>query len=260
MIPIGQRRRNPRTHAFVAVDTVDALAEKMVGIIADRRCTLMNRFLGERAGIPLLVTGLRLWRGGFSNPILRRLSESVYVSLANTAQQHKGVGFHAAHDRALEAGVAARYHELEKNWLGQRRDITVVTLTGCPGQLARTDSIRIEWWNDDGLGHETILVFDDVDPVQELAWDLKHDPLRQVDLDDRVCITHGLHYEDPTHRQERGCVWRDATLAENLTVLATLAQHNADADDAGRDAEEQEQREAFEENLRPQFDEHGNER
>jgi hypothetical protein len=222
---IEQRCQQRETRAFVTAETVDPLAAKMVGIIGDRRCIKMSRYLGERGGVPRLFTGLRLWHGGFEGPVRRRPQEAVYVQLANAGRDFEGVGFHANRELATEAEAAQRYHfQQDQDWFGRREDIALVVLNGWPGEPLRSDSIRIEYWNENGVGHETILVFDDVDLVQELAWDLKHDAERQVHLDDTFCTVHGQHYEDPQHRHEfQVCVRRDATLAENLALLATLA-------------------------------------
>lgn len=221
--PIEKRCGRRDTRAFVVADTVDALGEKMIGIIADRRMTKMHRYLGE-SNKPRLFSGLRLWPGGYSGPTTQRSRQSVSVSLASNSRQFEGIGFSIGLDNETEEQAAKRYHNPEEQWLGQRRDITLVELDGWPGSRGRDDSIRIEHWNQHGVGQQTIVVFDDVDPIQELAWDVKGDKERQVCWDDEFCTFHTRHIEAAEHEYRSGvCALRQATLAENLRVLADLA-------------------------------------
>lgn len=223
MSPIEKRCQRRETVAFVAPETVDQLAEKMLGIIADRRMTKMHRWLGENGGTPRLFPGLRVWRGGLGGPTTIRARQSVGISLASHQHSFEGIGFSIGREDETEEQVRDRYHHPERQWLGQRRDITVVELDGWPGSPGRDDSIRVEYWNENGVGQETIIAFDDVDPVQEIAWNVKGDVLRQVHLDDEFCTVHGRHIEDAEHVYQSGCVLREATLAEDLAVLADLA-------------------------------------
>lgn len=223
-LTIEQRCRRRDTTAFVAPETVDALGEKLIDIVADRRMTKMHRYLGEHGGTPRLFPGLRVWRGGYSGGTTVRSRQSASVSLASAARSFEGIGFHVSRDDASEEQLRDRYHHPEKHWLGRRENVTLVQLDGCPGEPGRNDSIRVEHWNEHGVGQESIIVFDDVDPVQEIAWDLKGDPLRQVYMDDDWCLDHEKHFEDPSHVYRYGtCERRRATLAENIAVLAALA-------------------------------------
>lgn len=223
MSPIEKRCQQRHTVAFVTTDTVDALGAKMIGIIGDRRITKMHRYLGEHGGTPRLFTGLRVWPGGYSGPTTVRPGLSASISLASASRMFEGIGF-STHSDLAEEDIRERYHHPETQWLGQRRDITLVELNGWPGQPARDDSIRVEYWNENGVGQETVLVFDDVDHVQEIAWHVKGDTERRVYMDDEYCTVHGRHVEDPEHGYQRGvCTLRTPTLAENLALLTTLA-------------------------------------
>lgn len=223
MWTIEKRCGQRDTRAFVVPDTVDLLGQKMVGIVADRRMTKMHRYLGEQGGKPRLFLGLRVWHGGFGGPTTLRPGQSASISLASPQHHFEGIGFSVGREDETEEQAAKRYHHPEQQWLGQRRDITLVELDGWPGEPQRDDSIRIEYWNENGVGQETIVVFDDINLVEELAWDLKDDRRREVHLDNEFCTVHGKHIEDPGHRPA-GCTLRTATLAEDLAVLARLAE------------------------------------
>lgn len=225
MLPIEKRCGLRDTNAFVTPETVDMLADKLIGIIADRRMTKMHRYLGERSSTPRLFPGLRVDRRAYGDGVNRRAGQSVSVYLASEARSLEGVGFSAWRDTEPEEKVAHRYHHPEEQWLGQRRDITFVELDGWPGSPGREDSIRVEYWNEHGVGQETVLVFDDIDVIEEIAWDVKRDPLRQVYLWNSFCDVHGLHFEHPAHKGQ-GCKGRNSTRAEDLAVIAYLAQIN----------------------------------
>lgn len=220
---IEQRYERRDTHGFVVAGTVDLLAEKTIGIIGDRRMTLMRRYLGEGAGTPRLYPGYRLWHGGFGDAVERRAGASVVVHVAGPGQRVDHVGFRVGPLEETEEQARERYQNPGDQWLGQRRDITFVMLLGWPGEPNLDDRVRIERWNEHGVGEETVVVFDDYDPVQEIGWAVKGDRVRQVQLWDEFCDTHGMHFEHPDH-QRMGCVGRQSTLAENLAVLAHLAK------------------------------------
>jgi hypothetical protein len=223
MSPIEKRCRQRNTNAFVVSVTVDLLAEKMVGIIGDRRMTKMHRYLGEQTGTPRLFPGLRVWHGGYGGAVNHRQGVGASVALASQTRSFEIVGFSIDRDGETEEQVRERYHHPEKQWLGQRRDITFVELDGWPGEPGREDSIRVEYWNQHGVGQETLIVFDDLNLVQEIAWDVKGDRERQMWMLDEFCHTHGMHFEHPDH-QASGCKGRQSTRAEDLAVLAVLAQ------------------------------------
>lgn len=227
MLPIEKRCGLRDTNAFVTPETVDLLADKLIGIIADRRMTKMHRYLGDRDNRPRLFPGLRVDRRAYGDGVNRRPGQSVSVYLASQARGLEGVGF-SAWDEEPEEKVAHRYRHPEEQWLGQRRDITFVELHGWPGSAGREDSIRVEYWNEHGVGQETLLVFDDIDVVEEIAWDVKGDRERQVYLWDEFCDVHGLHFEHPDHKGN-GCKGRQSTRAEDLAVIAYLAQINEEA-------------------------------
>jgi len=221
--PIEKRCQGRVTRAFVTADTVDLLAAKMVGIIGERRMIKMVRYLGENPGTPRLFTGLRLWHGGYRDAVSVRPGLSVSVWLANQSQKNESLYFTAPVRAEDEQTVRDRWNNPEKQWLGQRRDITRVVLDGWPGEPRTDDLITIEHWNEHGYGQETTVVFDDIDLVQELAWDVKGDRERRMYLWDEFCEVHQLHFEHPDHSYD-GCKGRQSTRAENLAVLAYLAE------------------------------------
>lgn len=223
MISIEERCKRRSFSGFVAPETIDLLAEKMFGIIGDRRMTKMHRYLGEQSGIPRLFPGLRVWTGGLGTSTTLHSGLFASISLANRSHPFESLGFSVYLSDDSEEEAASRYHDSEKRWLGQRRDVTLVELRGWPGECGRDDQIRIEYWNSNGVGQEIIIVFDDVSPIQELAWDVKGDKERQSYMDEEFCTVHGLHYEDLAHSYSGfGCEFRPATLAENLKLLADL--------------------------------------
>lgn len=222
MWPIEKRCQRRDTNAFVVADTVDLLADKLVGIIGDRRMTKMHRYLGEHAGTPRLFPVMRVDHGAFGGGLNRRSGRSVHVYLKSQTRGLEGVGFSIDTEGETEDHVAGRYHHPERQWLGQRRNITLVELDGWPGEQGRDDSIRIEYWDEHGVGRETLLVFDDLDLVEEIAWDVKGDSDRHVRMWDEFCDEHSLHFEHPDHERS-GCKGRQSTRAEDLAVLAHLA-------------------------------------
>lgn len=229
MWPIEKRCQQRDTSAFVVAETVDLLADKLVGIIGDRRMTKMHRYLGDHGGTPRLFAGQRPDHRANGGPVNRREGQSVTVYLASQARGLESVGIGIGlHESETEEQVRHRYHHPEEQWLGQRRDITLVQLDGWPGSPCRDDQIRIEYWNEHGVGQETILVFDDVDHIEEIAWHAKGDPERRVYMWDEFCDAHGLHFEHPDHRAG-ACKGRQPTLAENLAVLAEIARRRGGA-------------------------------
>lgn len=224
MWPIENRIGRRDTRAFVAPETVDVLADKLIGIVADRRMVLMHRYLDRPSSDPRLTVGVRVWHGGFGGAVTRRPGEGVGISLAAPTNRILGVSFSVGRHGDGEDKVADRYRHPEKEWLQQRRDMTAVELNGWPGSPGREDRIRVEYWNDDGVGQETVLVFDDMDPVQEIAWDVKGDTERRHFMWNEFCDHHGLHYEHPDHPHNGQCKGRPSTRAEDLAVLAVLAE------------------------------------
>lgn len=222
MLEIEKRCALRDTRAFVTPDTVDLLADKLIGIIGDRRMTKMHRYIGDRGGRPRLFPGLRVDRQAYGDGVSRRAGQSVSVYLAGRGRGLEGIGFGAWREEPEEK-VARRYHYPEDEWLGQRRDITLVELDGWPGSPGREDSIRVEYWNENGVGQESILVFDDINLIDEIGWDVKGDTDRRVCMWDAFCDDHGMHFEHPDHK-DLGCAGRTSTRAEGLAVLAYLAR------------------------------------
>jgi hypothetical protein len=227
MLTIQQRHQRRATSAFVAVDTVDLLADKLIKMIGERRTTLVRRYLGDAPGRPLIVSGLRLSHQGIGDPVTATTMQSVSVNLVNTWGNHQSVHFGVQRAGETEAQVRDRYdNPAQHTVLHQRKDIIFVELVGWPGSPHQDDRVRIERWNASGVGEETTLAFDDINPVQEIAWEVQGDRERRVELWDEFCDTHRLHYEHPDHQRDAACLHRPATLAENLAVIAHLAHLN----------------------------------
>ncbi|HET9144052.1 hypothetical protein [Actinophytocola sp.] len=231
MINIEQRAQQRDTCAFVTFMTVDVLARKMIGLVGDRRMTMMRRYLGDRAGTPDVRAGLRIDRRGF-NPVSHRLGVGVGIHLRPGIH---GIGFSVQRMSETEDEARERYRNPDKQWLGRREDLVYVELRGWPGQPSREDSIRIERWNENGVGEEIIVVFDDVDLLEELAWDIKGDQVREVHMWDEFCETHHLHFEHHLHHRSAGCKGRPPTRGETLAALAANAL-KAEAEQAAKTA------------------------
>lgn len=232
MLSIEKRTAMRDTCSFVTSTTVDPLARKLIGIVGDRRISLMRRYL-ERNGDPEVRAGLRIDRRGYS-PVDHRLGKGVSIHLRPGIF---GLGFSVQHPSDTEEELRERYHHPERQWLGQRRNIVYVELRGWPGQPQREDLIRIERWNEHGVGEEIIAVFDDVDLLEEVAWDVKGDPVREVHMWDEFCTVHGLHYEHHLHTRGLDCRGRPPTRGETLAALAANAlKTEAEAAQAAEDA------------------------
>ena len=220
MITIEERGNARNTCAFVTFMTVDVLARKMIGIVGDRRMTVVRRYLGERSDSSTVKTGLRLNQRGYGPAVNHRLGMGVTIHLMPGIE---GIGFSVQRNSDTEAELFERYHHPERHWLNRRENIVYVELRGCPGSPSREDTIRIERWNSNGVGEETIVAFDDFDLLEELAWDVKGDEERQVCMWDEFCDTHGLHFEHPNHLRGPDCKGRPPTRGETLRVLALLS-------------------------------------
>lgn len=227
MLTIEQRCASSREFtAFVTPETVDLLGRRMIGVVGDRRITMVCRYVGDAASTPTVITGLRVRPNGINAPTMILPGRSTSIALGNSRHMSERVGIVIGLDDETEAQQAHRYHHPEEQFLQQRRNIMRVVLEGFPGSPCADDSIRIERWNENGVGKETIIAFDDINLVEELAWDIKGDAERRVHLDNGWCVHHSCHHEDPAHTYGGACYDRDATLAENLAVLSTLAKQN----------------------------------
>lgn len=223
MLTIDARAQRCDTDAFVTTETIDPLARKLIGIVGDRRMTKTRRYLDDRPGVLDVYAGLRLERGGISGPVEHRPGEAVIIRLTSRSRGLQGISFGVHIDGEDEAEVARRFRHPENEWMGQRRNITYVELHGWPGSPRRDDHVRIEWWNEYGVGQEVIIVFDDFDMIDELFWDVTGDEKRQVCMWDEFCAHHRQHYADPDHKRGSDCDPRPPTMAENLSVLSKLA-------------------------------------
>lgn len=218
--PIAKRAEQRDTCAFVTFMTVDVLARKLVGIVGNRRMSMMRRYLGDNGGMPTVTAGLRLDHRGFGDPVNHRLGVGVGINLRPGIN---GLGFSVQRLSETEDEVYQRYHNPGKQWLGRREDIIYVELRGREGQPHREDSIRIERWNQHGVGEEIIVAFDDFDLLEELAWDVKGDKAREVHMWDEFCTVCGLHFEHPVHSRSAACKGRPPTRGETLAALSALA-------------------------------------
>jgi hypothetical protein len=230
VLTIEKRAEMRDTCSFVTTKTVDVLAAKLIGIVGDRRMTVIRRYLGERGGSPTVATGLRLNQRGYGPPVQHRLGRGVSIHLMPGIE---GIGFSVQRDSDTEDEVRERYHHPERHWLGRREDMIYVELRGWPGQPHKDDAVRIERWNSNGVGEEIIVAFDDFDLLEEIAWDVKGDERREVHMWDEFCDFHGLHYEHPSHERTGQCRGRPPTRGETLTVLgliASIAEAKADTD------------------------------
>lgn len=218
MITIEKRAQSRDTCGFVTPETVDTLAVKLIGMVDDRRMAMTRRYLGDRPGTPDVLAGLRVdWRG-FS-PVSHRRGVGVGIHLTPGIN---GVGF-SMQRTETEEEARERYHSPDKQWLGQRRDLVYVELRGWAGQPHREDKIRIERWNEHGVGEEIIVVFDDLDMLEEIAWDIKKDRERQVHMWDEFCTVCDLHFEHHLHHRSTACKGRPPTRGETLAALAANA-------------------------------------
>lgn len=222
-LSIRQRCRRRETSGFVVPETVDLLTDRLLEVVGDRRMTLMHRYLGERPGTPRLFAGYRLWHGGLGEPVSITTGRGVSVVLRGPGQRSHVVGFRVAPHVETEKQARDRYDNPGEQWLGQRREITFVEVRGWPHEPHPEDHVRVEHWNENGLGEETIVAFDDMDPVEEIAWDVKGDLERHVHMWREFCDEHGLHFEHPDH-QRTACTGRRSTRAEDLAILAYLDQ------------------------------------
>lgn len=219
--PIEKRAQSHDTNGFVTFMTVDVLARKMIGIVDDRRMTLMRRYLGDQGGPADVYAGLRIERRGFGPPVNHRLGHGVGIALRPGIH---GISFSVQRVSETEETAYERYHHPEQSGLlGRREDIVYVQLRGWPGSPHSEDRIRIERWNSHGVGEEIIVVFDDFDLLEELAWDVKGDREREVRMWDEFCTVCGLHFEHHLHKRTSACEGRPPTRGETLAALAASA-------------------------------------
>lgn len=161
------RIRNQRhVTAMVALDNVDALADRVVNLLGHgRRMTLARRYTYVDSA-PEVTAGLtvdgepRRWSGN---------GQGLEVRLAPGLLS--GFGFAAYPGEAdTEAEVWRRFHAAESmsdDPFKRRRDMTYVEVNGgLPGDgPGRDDSLVIRAWNGDGVCSETVVAFD-----TDLLW------------------------------------------------------------------------------------------
>ncbi len=141
-------------HAMVALDTVEALAARVVNLLSHgRRITLARRYV-DRNGTPDVYAGLtpsqepNVWN--------RNGSAGFGVRLDQPGRLH-AFGFSA------QAGVNdAEESEWKRYRAGDYVDMTMVEVTGgLPGDgPARDDQLVIQHWNSNGVCEEIVVAFD----------------------------------------------------------------------------------------------------
>ncbi|GAB2732999.1 hypothetical protein [Nocardioides pakistanensis] len=160
MLPIQERLACRDATVFVASDSFDALAERVLAIVGTgRRMTLVQRYLDTegRARSLDIHTSLRL--DDVPDGGVERWSRT--DSLAGRGLHvHLAPGIHgfgfAAYDRdGTESDVARRYHA------DRPRNVTVARVDAWTDSPSREDRIEIERWNDHGVCRVTTVAFEE---------------------------------------------------------------------------------------------------
>ena len=201
--------RQRDVHAMVALDTVEALAERVKNLLAhSRRITTARRYATYTQQPPEVLTGqtvddIHVWNKNGNAGISVRLKPGVMA----------GFGFAAYHyENPTEAGEWKRYHATENtsdDFFQRRRDMTNVEIQGgLPGDgPARDDKLVIRHWNKDGVCDEIVAAFDHGPDREDVA---RH--LYLTDVGD-----------DPEHRDLWDCFEvGDGTRATYLARAADL--------------------------------------
>lgn len=171
-LPLAERVGKHDLHAFVALDTIDLLADHLTAIVGTgRRFSVFDQYVGDKP--------LSLWETGYRAKTSLYLSqETRYESGIHRWEQRcfpagKGITFHcdpgivawgiSAYDLAREKhnrtedAAAAYYHSRTE----RRTNVTLVRVDGWPSHPARSDRIFIEHWNEHGVCQETLVMFEE---------------------------------------------------------------------------------------------------
>lgn len=166
--------------AWVAMDTIDPLIERVVGIVGtDREMTLLHTYRhtvphnptdAQRDGKPLsritIQTGLRLLNSqDYDVPAIdiweqvNPQGKGLVVRLGTSILD--GFGFSAHHHQgATEDEVRNQYHRhVAGEMYSRRRNLTKIDIVGVSGRPHRDDRIIIEHWNDHGVCSDKIVAF-----------------------------------------------------------------------------------------------------
>lgn len=177
MTPIKERLNNYHLAGFVAMDTVDAFADRILAVVRDRTMVVVSQYRSSRPderprpSLGSLDVKPGLWRdqhatryeGGIDrwsqvNPV----GKGVHLHL-KPGFNGFGIGAHE-YESPTEQAVRDRYHS---DGYYARRNLTFVRIEGWPGDRnERTDDrIHIERWNEHGVCVETLVLF-----VEKERW------------------------------------------------------------------------------------------
>lgn len=174
---VEKRLRHRSAWVFVALDTIDALTDHVIGLLGPdehRRMTIVQRYLrsdgdrGDVAGSLTIKTSLTRAGHGTRYPGgIDRHTQSNPFGKALTVWLGPGIeafGFGAyAHEAATEDAVRARYHDTTR----RREDITLLHLNGFPGEPTKDDRVVIEHWNQFGVCSEVTVALDGWNPADK---------------------------------------------------------------------------------------------
>lgn len=205
---------------FAAPDKIEELIERTKAVVGDRRMVVTSRYLDVGGSNHTEVKTAQIIDRSAASPVevWDRVNRGIAFRLthATTGQGLGSFGFST--DRAKDQAEArAIYHG------GGRQEVTLVKINGWAHEHGHEDHIVIERWNQYGVGHETVIAFDDTDPVQELAKKAGREGGQGM-LDRSWCTLHDQHYEDPLHEWDRECHREPSTLVQDLRMLTDLAE------------------------------------
>ncbi|MER7331737.1 MULTISPECIES: hypothetical protein [unclassified Micromonospora] len=163
-------------HAMVALDTVDAIAERVRNLSSHgRRITVTDRFTYVDRP-PKVTAGLTVDR---LDPWANDRGKGLRVLLKPGLMT--GFGFAAyTGENDTEKGEWKKFHagkSVSDRWDERRRDVTEVEMIGgLPGDgPARDDQLVIRAWNRDGVCTENVIAFDYGPDRQQIREDVaKH--------------------------------------------------------------------------------------
>lgn len=159
--PIDERAHRHQMRAFVAHDTIEAIVARIEPMVrSGRRMTLMRRYLGSDEVFDFR-TGLTLDTDTPSGGVEIRRQDNpagMYAQFLLTHVTSFGVSAYAMDGD--EDAVRARWHSEGR----RREDCVLIRITGgADGAFGYTDKIEITRYNENGVGEQTIVVFDQLD-------------------------------------------------------------------------------------------------
>lgn len=158
MPSIAERNQRRELRAFVAIDTIDVIAERITNLArSGRLCTIVFRYDSSKE--VEVNTGLSLDTGA-RNGGVHPFTQTEPVGRGVSVYLRPGIrsyGLSAYADDGLEEAVRERFHA------EQPRDATYVVITGgstSDGRnVGREDSIQITRYNEHGVGMFTTIAF-----------------------------------------------------------------------------------------------------